>query len=247
MEFAQFEDKVRDSLRSNRTFTFFCECKVEYSGRAESYLPRGDRAILVKADNTVLIHQPEGNKPINYMKEETDIKVLDGEDCMVLKTYNADHKDYLDIFIFEIYDFMSKKLYDGKELVLSGDEEDMSDMIKENPEMIYESFKPLSREEHTKYGFIDVFGHDGNGNLVVVECKRYSAGLSAIQQLRRYVEKLKDTKGVSDDKIRGVMAAPDITDNALDMLKDWGFEHVNINPPKRLDKYKKNQKSILDF
>ena len=98
---------------------------------------------------------------------------------------------------------------------------------------------------HTKFGFIDVFGHDGKGNLVVVECKRYTASLACVTQLRRYVEKIQELKGT--EQVQGVMASPDISANALAMLEQWGFTHVAVQPPKRLERFNKDQKSLLSF
>lgn len=247
MELSKFEKLFNEALKSNETFVFFCSCEVEYSGRAEAELPLGDRIIIVKSDNTLLVHQPVDNNPINYMKKGSSIRLAKGEDNLVLKSYNANYKDYLDVIIFNVYNFISQKLYDGKDLILSGNEQDMSDMLKEKPHLISSDFKPLSREEHTQYGFIDVFGHDNKGNLIIVECKRYSAGLSAVQQLRRYVEKISDLKGIDNSRIQGVIAAPDITKNAKEMLLNWGFSFVSVEAPKRLERYRKNQKSILDF
>jgi len=128
--------------------------------------------------------------------------------------------------------------------VISGTEEDMSRMLYENPELVEKGFKPVSQEEQTAYGFIDVFGYDANGTLVVVECKRYCADLSAVTQLRRYVEKVKESKGI--DTVRGILAAPKITDNAKKMLEDWGFKFISVNPPKYLEEFGKKQ-SKLDF
>jgi len=105
--------------------------------------------------------------------------------------------------------------------------------------------EPLSREEHTKYGFIDVFGHDGQGNMVVVECKRYTASLACVTQLRRYVEKIEELKGV--EGVKGVLASPSISPNALEMLKKWGFKHVVVHPPKRLERFNKDQASLDSF
>jgi len=45
---------------------------------------------------------------------------------------------------------------------------------------------------------------DTKGNLVVVECKRYGADYNAVSQLQRYVEKIKQSKGIS--KVRGILA-----------------------------------------
>jgi endonuclease len=105
----------------------------------------------------------------------------------------------------------------------------------------------LSREEHTTFGFIDVFGHDKQGNMVIVECKRYTASLQCVTQLRRYVEKISELKGLPIKRVKGVMASPAISPNALDMLNKWGFEWKQVNPPKRLERYNKDQKSLSDW
>jgi len=245
MELNDFRAGFKEALARNKSMVFFCNCEVRYSGRAEAFLPRGDRLIVVKSDNTVLIHQPEGSNPVNYMKPNSKIGLKHIENHLILKSQNLDYKDYLDIEIFRVYNFMSHKLEDGLKLELVGTEKDMSDMIKAKPELISKDFKPLSREEHTKFGFIDVFGHDNKGNLIVIECKRYTASLQSVTQLRRYVEKIKELKGT--EKVKGILASPKISPNALEMLKKWGFEWKQVYPPKRLERYNHQQKKLYFF
>lgn len=243
-----FRLNVEKAVASNETISFFCKCKIKYSGRAEAELEEGERLIIIKSDNSILVHQPQGSSPVNYMKNESSVIFDENEKgVLVLNSYNPKFKDYLDIEILKVYSFQSKKLEDGKKLVLIGSEKDMSDMIKETPEVISKDFKPLSREEHTKFGFIDVFGHDKKGNLVIIECKRYSAGLSAVQQLRRYVEKIIELKGIKEENVKGIIAAPEIAPNAKEMLEKWGFSFCIVNPPKRLERFNKDQKSLGDF
>ena len=121
----------------------------------------------------------------------------------------------------------------------------MSDMLYKNPEMIEEGFSPVSQEEQTTYGFIDVFGKDRDGVLTIVECKRYCADLGAVTQLRRYVERVKETKGV--DAVRGIIAAPKITPNAEKMLTDWGYSFKSVKPPMYLERYDRKQKRLDSF
>ncbi len=191
----------------------------------------------------MLIHQPDHGNPINYLKAGAQISLEKNDKNFLLKA-KCD-KDYLDVDIFRVYDLISRKLEDGQKQILRGNERDMSDMIHDNPHLISDDFKPLSREEHTKFGFIDVFGHDGKGNLVVIECKRYTASLACVTQLRRYVEKIKELKGI--DNVKGIMASPSISSNALAMLEQWGFTHKAINPPKRLERFNKSQKTLDSF
>ena len=244
MEIPDFKIKLEEALAKNESIVFFCSCEIKYSGRAEAFLARGDRIIVIKSDNTLLVHQPEKGNPINYMKPESKIDIERVENHLMLYGRNLESKDFLDIEIFRVYDFIGRKLEDGIKQELAGNEKDMSDMIKANPEIISSDFKPLSREEHTKFGFIDVFGHDGSGNIVIVECKRYTGSLQCVTQLRRYVEKIMELKGLKEKQVKGILASPSISPNAKEMLEKWGFEWKQVNPPKRLERYNKSQKNL---
>lgn len=245
MDLGEFEDKFEESAKKNEFIVFFCKCRIVYSGRAEAKLGKGDRLVSVKQDGTIFVHQPDGGNPINYMKAGGSIDLIKQDYGLLFKGYNSATKEYLELDISRVYSFMARKLEDGQKQMLAGTEADMSDMIKQNPTLISNDFKPLSREEHTKFGFIDVFGHDKKGTLVVIECKRYSAGLDAVQQLRRYVEKIKDLKGI--DKVSGILASPKISPNAEEMLKKWKFQWKLVNPPMRLVRHTKNQKTLDKF
>jgi RecB family endonuclease NucS len=198
--------------------------------------------IFVKPDNAFHLHQPLGTSPVHWIKPGAEIVLQKSDKHLSLKIHHVKTKEFVDIEIFRVYNFMSHKLEDGAKAVLFGNEKDMSDMIKDNPELISKDFKPSSREEHTKFGFIDVFGHDQKGNLIIVECKRYSAGLDAVTQLRRYVEKIKDLKGTKN--VQGFLAAPAISPNALELMKKLKFEFKEVHPPKRMERWNKNQKKL---
>ena len=236
---------IKNALRKNESLVFSCRCTVHYSGCSESFLAEGDRIVIIKSDNTVIIHQPTGNNPINYMKPGASFVVEKEKETFKLKCQNLALKEYLDIAISRVFFFNSHKLDDGQSIQIQGTEKDMAEMIYYNPSIIEEGFKPVSMEEQTKYGFIDVFGYDKENTLTIIECKRYSADLSAVQQLRRYVEKIKSSKGVTF--VRGILAAPKITANALKMLTDWGFEFKSITPPKYLEKFNRSQKTLINF
>jgi len=234
-----------DAINRNETVVFSCKCSIRYSGRAESFLDIGDRIIIIKSDNALLVHQPSGNAPINYMKPETSHKLSLEVNKLILRSRNLSLKEQMDINIERIYFFNSHKLEDGQSIIVSGTEDDMSRMIYENPSLVEEGLKPVSQEEQTKYGFIDVLCIDKNNILTIIECKRHNADLGAVTQLRRYVEKLMVSKGIS--KVRGILAAPKITSNAEKMLIDWGFEFKSIKPPKYLEEFDKKQSKLDNF
>lgn len=244
MDKDDFFEKIKGNLNNGSTIVFAANCEVAYSGRAESHLPGGDRIILIKPDNTLLVHQPSGTTPINYMKGGSSHAIYLKDD-LLLESRNLLTKEYLKIFIKKVHFFNTHKLDDAEKISLAGSEKDMSEMIYKNPLLIELGFKPLSMEEHTKYGFIDVFGYDKENVFVAVECKRYTGDLNAVTQLRRYVEKIKKLKGL--EKVRGILACPKISPNALKMLHDWNLEYKSVHPPKHLEKYKKDQKKLFHY
>ncbi len=241
----EYCDLFNDAIKRNETTIIGCKCSIKYSGRAESYLEQGDRVIMIKSDNALLVHQPTGNAPINYMKPGTNHSLIINDKKLLLKSQNLALKEFMEIEINKIHFFNSHKLEDGQNITIAGTEEDMSNMIYNKPELIEQGFKPASREEQTKYGFIDVMGVDKNGMLTIIECKRYCADLGAVTQLRRYVEKIMISKGIT--KVRGIIAAPKITQNAEQMLKDWGYEFKVVRPPKHYEKFDKKQKTLEGF
>ena len=245
LKLSDYSIVLKNAISKNQSVVFGCNCEIKYSGRAESYLAEGDRIVLIKEDSTILVHQPTGNTPINYMKAGSSFSVVIDKDKLKLQTKGPQGKEFMSININNIHFLNYQKLKDGQSIELKGTEKDMADMIMGNPSLIEEGFKPLNMEEHTKYGFIDVFGYDQDKKLTVVECKRYCADLSAVTQLRRYVEKIKESKGVNH--VRGILAAPRITPNAENMLNDWGFAFVEVKPPKYLEKFDKSQQKLDYF
>lgn len=245
MKLSDYQTLFSDAIGRNETIVCACTCDIRYSGRAESQLERGDRIVMIKNDGALLVHQPFGTAPINYMKNGTTHTARFEDKTLVLTSSNMPLKEKMTIKIHSIHFFNSHKLEDTQTITIAGTEDDMSDMIYSNPEVLEKGFKPVSQEEQTKYGFIDVMGVDKEGTLTIVECKRYKAELSAVTQLRRYVEKIMVSKGIS--KVRGILAAPTITDNAKKMLEDWGYEFKSVNPPKYLEDYSKKQKKLDGF
>lgn len=231
---------IEDAIKRNETLVIAAYCTIRYSGRAESHLDWGDRIIVIKSDNTILIHQPTGNSPVNYMKPGAAHRARINEGHLQFTSSTA--KEKLKITIKSIHFYNSHKLEDGHTVTIQGTEKDMSDMLYNNPEMIEEGFKAASREEQTTYGFIDVLGVDKHGVLTVIECKRYGADLSTVTQLRRYVEKIMISKGITH--VRGIVAAPKITANAKQMLEDWGYQFKTIKPPKYLEEFDKKQRKL---
>ncbi len=237
--------KLIAALASRESIVLAADCEVFYEGKAETVLARGHRLIIIKKDGTVLVHQPEGNHPINYMKAGTECTVLYDPPKAILNCMHIAFGDSMEVVLHEIYFVESSPLSDGAKIQLTGNERDMSDMLYENPYRIEKGLIPVSKEEQTKYGFIDVLCYDENNCLAAAAGIRSMAHLAALPSLRRYVEKMKQSKGI--ENVRGILVAPMITENAKHMLKDWNFSFVAMDPPKFREKLKKSQAKLSDF
>jgi RecB family endonuclease NucS len=130
---------------------------------------------------------------------------------------------------------------DYQELEIAGYEKDMGDMIMKHPNMIEEGFKPTDREYSTEHGFIDILGKDKEGNLMVLELKCRKAGTNAVKQIRRYLTDFENkdnsylkTVGIEKKKVRGILVAPSIGEDAKELLEEEGIEFKSIEPPKEL-------------
>ena len=246
-DYAEYIGQINNALERNETVIIAANCEVSYYGKVESYLPAGDRIILIKSDKTLLVHQPGGVNPINYMKEGTEAKIVVENGEIILKARHLFLKDFLDAKIHKIHFVNAHKLEDGGSIEVVGSEADMSDMIYNNPLLIEKGFKPFSREEHNKYGFVDVFGTDKDGKIVVIECKRDNADFKAVQQLHRYIHKICRSKGIKEENIRGIIACPKISANAKVMLEELGYSFVSVTPPKYLERYDKKQKRLGEY
>ena len=236
------QETLHKDLHSSKLISFFCRCTIHYSGRAESVLGEGDRLILIKSDGTLLVHQPTGGMPVNYMREGSSHTCTDKEGKLTIESSHSASKEHLTIIIDTIYAYEARKLHDAEKIQLAGTERDMSDMIYAQPSLISPDFKPVSREERIIYGFIDVFGYDNNNNLVIIECKRYTGDLKAVDQLERYVRKMKELKGI--DAVKGILACPKISSSALHMLESRGFSWCRIEPPSYLERHKARQQTL---
>ncbi len=243
-ELNEVKDIVSVGVRNKWLVVLVGVFGVNYKGRAISELSCGERLLIIKPDGCVLIHNSEGVNPINWMREGSSINAKLDEEVLNIKVLNINPREELVLRIQKVSVVFTNGFSSVGELRVIGSEADMARKIYENPSVISKNFKPVSLEEQTKYGFIDVLGCEGE-DYVVVECKRYRAGLSGVQQLRRYVEKFKKARGINN--VKGVLAAPSITKNAFKMLTDWGFSYKRVEPPMHLIGEKTVQEKLSKF
>ena len=241
---------VEEALRKRATITIFACCKVEYEGRALSQLNWGERIILIKPDGSFLIHQDKKVEPVNWQPPKSKTRCYLSGDRLIHESHRRTPKELLSVEVRQVQFISYAKIEDFEELEQAGYEKDMSDMIMDRPHIIEEGFTPKTREYSVEHGFIDILGKDSDGNLMVLELKARKAGINAVKQIRRYLQDLENTDNdylkeckAQKKKIRGILVAPSIMEDAREMIEEEGIEFVSVEPPREL---KRDKKITLD-
>ena len=241
---------VEEALRKRATITIFACCKVEYEGRALSQLNWGERIILIKPDGSFLIHQDKKVEPVNWQPPKSKTRCYLSGERLILESHRRTPKELLSVEVRQVQFISYARIEDFEELEQAGYEKDMSDMIMDRPHIIEEGFMPKTREYSVEHGFIDILGKDSDGNLMVLELKARKAGINAVKQIRRYLQDLENTDNdylkeckAQKKKIRGILVAPSIMEDACEMIEEEGIEFVSVEPPREL---KRDKKITLD-
>lgn len=201
-------------------------CEIFYSGRASSKIGAGERIILIKEDGATLVHRPRGYKPINWQPPGCHMETSFKENKLHIKIVRREPKEVLKIIFSNINILLGLKLRDEASFILHASEEDMRRAVLLNPNLIEEGFQPIQFEKPVTPGFVDLYGQDKNGKLVVIEFKRRTAGVEAINQLVKYLDHLKKRR----KNIRGIVAAPGISTKAKVLAYSLGIEFVKLTP-----------------
>ena len=202
------------------------DCMVDYKGRARSFLDWGERIIMIKQDGTLLVHQPEMREPINWQPTGSKTKFKIKEEKLILKSYNKKPPEKMNITFRRLKFLTITSLKDKAKIVISGMEADVVNEIVSNPYVVEDGLRIVKREKHVKSGMIDLFGYDKNHTPVIIEVKRSLANISAVQQLRMYVNDVK--KDVDEANVRGILCAPRVPDMVKHLLSDYGLEWQEV-------------------
>ena len=134
-------------------------------------------------------------------------------------------------------------LNDSGEFLLHASEEDMHRAILLKPALLEEGFKPISYEKKVEPGFVDIYGVDKDGKLVVIEVKRKTAGKEAVLQLARYIDAIKEK---ANRELRGVLVAPSLGKDVQRLLVTMGLEFKALDPKKCAEVLKKAENARLE-
>ena len=126
---------------------------------------------------------------------------------------------------------------------LHATEDDMHRAILLKPELFEEGFKPISWEKKVEPGFVDIYGEDKNGKLVIIEVKRRTATKENVLQLAKYIEPIKSK---INRELRAVLVAPGLGKDVQRVLVTMGLEFKELDPKKCAEVLKKPGNSKLE-
>lgn len=219
---------IADALVKIRTLIVVGECAINYHGRASSELGSGERVVFLKKDGSFLVHRAWDSQPVNWQPPGCIFQTKSTKRGVLLKAIRKKPRESIEILFSKVFIILVLNLRDEAEFIMFGSEEDMQRAVLAKPELIEEGFKPILKEKVVDQGFVDVYGVDNQGRILLVELKRRKAQVQDVVQLLKYIE---DVKRKSPWRsIRGMLAAPFISKEASIMIQTNGLEFKTLSP-----------------
>ncbi|HLN45751.1 MAG TPA: endonuclease NucS [Candidatus Sulfotelmatobacter sp.] len=237
------EALIQRAFRQRTSLIMAGNCQVHYVGRAYSKLEPGERILMIKKDGALLIHRPTGYEPINWQPPGCIFCVHINEEKLEIHGVRRRPREDVKVRFDSIFMVSALNLTDAGEFNLHASEEDMHKAILLKPELLEDGFKPISYEKHVEPGFVDVYGVDKNGKLVVVEVKRRTAGKDAVLQLAKYIDAIKIK---ANRELRGILVAPHLGKQVQHLLMTMGLEFRALDPKKCAQVLRKAETTKLE-
>lgn len=220
---------LEKAVSQRKAILIIGNCWVHYHGRASSKLEPGERILIIKKDGSLLLHRSVGYEPVNWQPPGCLFHVEVKDKVLKIHAVRRKPTESVKVFFDKFHMVSATSLVDSGEFALYATEEDMQKAILAEPSLVEEGFKPISYERKVEPGFVDVYGVDKDGNLVVVEIKRKTAGNDAVLQLAKYVDAV---KGNANRDVRGILVAPNITKGVQTLLANIKLEFKTLSPRK---------------
>lgn len=234
---------IKTALSERKVVILVGNCSVDYKGRASSKLESGERILMIKEDRSVLVHRPYGYEPVNWQPAGCMFQTRSIGGILQIRAIRKKPSESVKLSFDKIFLITALKLKDTGEFFLHASEADMQKAILLDPSLLEEGFTPISYEKKVEPGFVDIYGHDIDGRLVVVEIKRRGAGRDAALQLSKYVNFLKT---VVHREIRGILVAPRLAKGVKTILTGLELEFKALDPKKCADLLNKTESQKLE-
>jgi RecB family endonuclease NucS len=224
---AQAAATIEKALLQRRTIIVAGNCHVHYAGRANSTLEPGERLLIIKEDGSLLVHRPTGYEPVNWQPSGSVFHVQATGASLEVHGVRQKPRESVRVTFTAVYMVSALNLKDSGDFLLHATEDDMHRAILLKPDLLEEGFKPISWEKKVEPGFVDIYGEDKNGKLVIVEVKRKTATKEAALQLAKYVEPI---KAKFNREVRAILVAPSLAKDVQRMLATLGLEYKALDP-----------------
>ena len=235
-------DVIKAGISRRRTVVIAGKCTVDYDGRASSKLELGDRLIIFKPDGSALVHRPKDYSPVNWQPSGSIFNTRLGKEGLVIRVFRRKERESMVITFSELQLVSVLDLVDSGDFTLYASEKEMQEAILFKPDILESGFRPMTKEMAVDPGFIDIIGYDTSGTLTIVEIKRGKANKKAVEQLKKYMDVIDlDTNRM----VRAILVAPEITDNGLELLKEFGYEFKALSPQECSDILKQKKGTPL--
>ena len=218
---------IAKAFAQRRTLVVAGNCHVHYAGRAQSTLEPGERLLIIKKDGSLLVHRPTGYEPVNWQPSGSIFHVQRHNNTLEVTAVRQKPREKVKVTFNNVFMVSILNLDDSGEFMLYSSEQDMHRAILLKPSLIESGFKPISYEKKVQPGFVDVYGEDKEGNLVVVEVKRKTAGKEAAFQLFKYIKAIREKTNRS---LRGILAAPSLGKDVQRLLETLELEFKALDP-----------------
>jgi RecB family endonuclease NucS len=239
------EKTVSEAISQHKTLLVVGKCWVHYLGRAKSKLEPGERILMIKEDGSLLVHRSVGYEPVNWQPPGCIFHTKAKDGMLEVHAVRQKPPESVRVFFDQINLVSSLSLVDSGQFSLYASEEDMQKAILLKPSLLEEGFKPISYEKKVEPGFVDVYGMDKNGKLVVVEIKRKTAGKEAALQLAKYIDAIRSR---ADREVRGILVAPSIAKDVQRTLVTLGLEFRQMDPKKCAETLRRAEtRKLQDF
>ena len=241
----QATDFIKNAVSEHKAVIVIGNCWVHYKGRASSKLEPGERMVIIKEDGSVLVHRPNGYVPVNWQPAGCTFQVRTKDEAVRIRATRRKPLESLSVYFDVVFVVSAMKLIDRGDFSLHASEADMQKAILLDPSLLEEGFELISYEKKVNPGFVDVYGLDKNGTLVVVELKRKTAGKDAALQLSKYVDCIKN---ITNRELRGILVAPHLAKGVQTILTSLGLEFKTLDPKVCADTLQKAEtKKLEDF
>lgn len=219
-------DEIAKGVEARKLMVLVASCTVNYSGRTGSQLGEGERLVLLKKDGCVLVHRAQDYQPVNWQPSGCIIQTALERGSLTVKAVRPSPLESLTITISRVQFLGTFDLRDEAEFFLHASEEDMQRAIILRPDVVEPGLKIVDFEKRVIPGFVDVYASDSDGNTVVIEIKKDTAGFPAIKQLAEYLKHLPPPAG---KRLRPMIVAPGLAKGSQQLLARMGIEFKQLS------------------